>query len=220
MSKYKDKIAPEVDWSIEWWKRRHDKGYFQGMPQHAGWKLYDAMPGWFMEFVKPVPDDVALEIGCGYGEWMAPLSKLVRTVYGVDIHPVLLNAFNQRLGRMPNVHMHLTDGKSIPYPDGGFSIVYSISVFQHMPRATVHGYLKESVRMLMPGGRAAFHFRGADEGTGPYSADIVVDHDKLGRDFSVGWTMDEVSNAMRIANFPEREILDYGQSIIAIGSKK
>jgi SAM-dependent methyltransferase len=177
--------------AIAWWKRRHENVYFPTMDQHYNWRLYDAMPGWFTEAVKPVSSDDALEIGCGYGQWVAPLSKMVRSVAGFDIHQTLVDKFNEQLADFRNVTMKLGDGLTIPFADKSFSLVYSIAVFQHMPRSIVLNYFKEAARVLKTDGRAFMHFRFAD-GIGPYSDDIVADHRG---DWSVGWTEQQAIDA-------------------------
>jgi cyclopropane fatty-acyl-phospholipid synthase-like methyltransferase len=183
-----------TEWSIGWWRDRHRKGYFPAMEQHRNWRLYDAMPEWFMDLAKPTAHDRALEIGCGYGEWMAPLSALVASVDGFDIHPNLVAQFKQGMAEFENARMRLGDGRTIPF-EGPYSLIYSISVFQHMPRATVATYIDQSARLLGFEGRAVFHFRAAD-GDGPYSEDIYVNHSG---DFSVGWTLEEVTETVRAA---------------------
>jgi SAM-dependent methyltransferase len=180
-----------VKFAIEWWKNRHEIGYFPAMEQHLNWKVYEEIAPWFAEFAKPHAKDVALEIGAGYGQWMAPLSRLVASVYGFDIHPSLVLKAQESLQACPNAVMKLGDGTTIPFPARWFSLVYSISVFQHMPRAIVSGYLVEAERVLRTSGRAVFHFRHAD-GEGPYSEDIVDNHEG---DWSVGWTEGEAEAA-------------------------
>lgn len=198
--------------SLDWWRGRHEApdGYFPKMDQHFDWRLYDAPAPWFLKYAEPRPDDDALEVGCGYGQWMAPLAPMVRTVAGVDIHQTLVAKFAEKLAHIPNASMKLGDGTTLPFADDQFSLVYSISVFQHMPRAIVRGYFAEIARVMKPSGRAVVHFRGAD-GVGPYSEDIVENHTG---DFSVGWTLDEVATeAERVGLKVARA--EFGQSLIA-----
>jgi len=199
-----------VDYALGWWKNRHKQGYFPTMEQHWNWKLYDHLEPWFLEFAEPKADDVALEIGCGYGQWMAPLSKLVKAVYGFDIHESLVSKAAEKLLAFPNAHMVLGDGTSIPLIlRQPYALVYSISVFQHMPRDIVRMYLRETKRILAPNGRAVFHFRHAD-GKGPYSEDIVDQHKG---DWSVGWTEEEARQECSAAGLNVVRV-SKGQSLI------
>ncbi len=185
-------LTPEMtasEWSVAWWRRRHDEGYFPGMEWHAGWKACPYPPPQFLELVRPTVLDRVLEIGCGYGEWMVPASPHVGRICGIDVHATLAEKARELFARsgVANAEFRLSDGLTIPYDARTFTAVYAISVFQHIPRATVRGYFDETNRVLTPFGRVLFHFRLAD-GNGPYSDDISVDH---GGDFSTGWTADE-----------------------------
>lgn len=209
------KNDPASEFAIDWWKQRHAApgAYFPNMDQHKNWKLYDEMPNWFTSLALPEWRDTALEIGCGYGQWMWPMSELVHRVDGFDIHESLVWKFQEQFRALAraNVRMFLGDGLTIPF-DGPYSLVYSISVFQHMPRAIVHGYLKEIRRVLATDrGRALLHFRHAD-GVGEYSKDIGVNHSG---DWSVGWTLDEVTKATAAAGLKVKEAAA-SQSLIVL----
>ncbi len=108
--------------------------------------------------------------------------------------------------------MGLGDGLTIPQPAASYSLVYSISVFQHMPRAIVYGYLREAARVMRPGGRALFHFRHAD-GDGPYSEDITDNHTG---DFSVGWSLEEAAAACADAGLAIQESRSGGNSLLVL----
>ena len=202
-----------VDFSINWWKGRHEApdAYFPKMEQHWNWRLYEEMPGWFLKMAKPQPGDVVLEIGCGYGQWMAPLSKLVQWVDGFDIHPSLAVKFVEQMAAFRNTNMMVGNGTVIPFP-GPYSLVYSISVFQHMPRAIVYEYFKEIKRVLTPDGRALLHFRYADN-DGPYADDIVIDH---AGDWSVGWTKEEADAVCQETGLKITEHEAGGHSLIIL----
>lgn len=198
-------------WSLRTWKARHDAGYFPQSEQHRDWRVYEAMPPWFMELARPTASDVVLEIGCGYGEWMIPLAPHVRNVLGVDIHEEPIAKANSLFAerQILTAAAITNDGQTLPFGDELFSLVYSISVFQHLPRSIVAGYLRETRRVLAPGGRCVHHFRSA-ENVGPYptpATDIEVDHRG---DFSVGWTTGEVLEAGRAAELVDVAVHQVG----------
>jgi SAM-dependent methyltransferase len=204
-------------WSLRSWKARHDAGYFPESEQHRGWRVYEAMPDWFLEIARPKLSDYALEIGCGYGEWMIPLAQHVTAVVGVDIHEgPIAKARELFLERGVSCVAQVNDGLTLPFPDAEFSLVYSISVFQHLPRSIVQGYLRETARVLGPTGRAVHHFRNAAN-VGPYpplAKDIAPNHTG---DFSVGWTAGEVLDAGRDAGFAHVEVRDIGLFLVMVG---
>lgn len=209
--------SAKTQWSIEWWKGRHDRTYFPVMKQHKNWAIYEEMRPWFLENARPTKEDTALEIGCGYGEWMIPLSRLVKTVDGFDIHELLVRKAEEKFKEygVDNATMVLGNGFDIPYPDNRFSLVYSISVFQHMPRDTVVRYMEETVRVLQPKGRFFHYFRFAN-GIGPYSDDIEVEHTG---DFSVGWTEEEVKELAR-PHPVSFHIENMGDVVLLLGAKE
>jgi len=208
-----------VEWSLRTWKERHNRGYFPKSEQHRGWKIYDHVPKWLLEHGLPVRLDKVLEIGCGYGEWMIPLSPLVKELHGIDIHPGLASKSAEKFAEhgVQNCHFTLSDGLSVPYPDKTFDLVYSVTVFQHIPREIVHGYLKESDRVMAEGGRSLHHFRNANNvGNFPTPAkDITAYHTG---DFSCGWTAQEVYEAGMAVGW-KTEVIDDGLFLVLKGTR-
>jgi len=218
MSKNK-KEKEAIDWSLKSWKERHDNGYFPNSEQHMNWRVYASPPDWLIEHGKPTQNDDVLEIGCGYGEWMIPLSGMVKSVSGFDTHESPGSVANRKFSELgiKNCVWKLGEGTTVPFEDGSFSMVYSISVFQHLPRAIVRGYIKESARVLKKDGRCLHHFRNADN-IGPYpkpADDISANHTG---DFSVGWTEKEVREAMS-EHFNIVSVHDIGLFLIAIATQ-
>jgi SAM-dependent methyltransferase len=63
-------------------------------------------------------------------------------------------------GLPPGVRLHALSGRDLrPLPDGAFALAFSHLVFQHIEsEADIAGYLRETHRVLMPGGVAVLHF--------------------------------------------------------------
>lgn len=207
------------NYAIEWWKNRHKVGYFPKMDQHRDWRIYDAMPSWFVEHAQPKAVDHCLEIGCGYGEWMIPLSRTVRAVNGFDIHPSILEKAREKFVEYGVENCRVEEGNGLDIPvmtigagNHGYDLVYSISVFQHMPRSIVCRYMRAAREVLSLSGRVLFHFRFAGGG-GTWSEDIVENHR---RDWSVGWTVDQIRDAAREAGF-QGTVTVMGQFAIFVG---
>ena len=94
-----------------------------------------------------------LEIGCGVGRLLAPLSARVARVVGVDISEEMLGRARERCASLPNVELEQTDGRLDFLADGAFDFVFSHIVFQHLPRkAYAERYFREAFRVLAPGG--------------------------------------------------------------------
>ncbi|HEY2797362.1 MAG TPA: class I SAM-dependent methyltransferase [Thermoanaerobaculia bacterium] len=96
-----------------------------------------------------------LEIGCGMGRLLRPLSERVAAAVGVDLSEEMIARARAYCAGRPNVELHRTDGTgSLEFlSDASFDFVYSHIVFQHVPRkAYVQRYLREAARVLKPGG--------------------------------------------------------------------
>lgn len=98
--------------------------------------------------------DAALEIGCGPGRLMRPMSRHFAEIHGVDVSDEMIRLAEERLRGTPNAHPHHSSGSDLArFPDETFDFVYSYAVFQHIPsREVVFNYLRESRRVLKTGG--------------------------------------------------------------------
>ena len=98
--------------------------------------------------------DAALEIGCGPGRLMRPLSRHFTEIHGVDVSDQMIRLAQDRLRNTPNAHPHHSSGSDLSmFPDEKFDFVYSYAVFQHIPsRDVVFNYLREARRVLKTGG--------------------------------------------------------------------
>ncbi|MBI3471450.1 MAG: methyltransferase domain-containing protein [Candidatus Solibacter usitatus] len=96
----------------------------------------------------------ALEIGCGPGRLMLPMSWNFGEVHGVDVSDGMIRLATRLLQDTPNTFPRLTSGADLAsYGGEMFDFVYSYAVFQHIPsREVVFSYLREARRVLKPGG--------------------------------------------------------------------
>ncbi len=209
--------ATSIEWSLAKWQEMHDTGYFENLDGHRNWAIYDHIPYWFQELAPPERCDLALEIGAGYGEWMVPMVPYVEHVTGIDIHPTLVRVAREAfIEHEVDADFELSDGTTIPFDDESFTLVYCISVTQHVPREIVHGYLREAVRVLKPDGRVVFHFRNHDN-TGPHEA-MPLDLDENSTTLTCGWRAAEVREAGEAAGLIS-EVHDIGLFLILVGRK-
>ena len=107
-----------------------------------------------------------LEIGCGVGRLLEPLSAHFRSVYGVDVSGEMVRQGHARLARLPQVQVLEVDGSgSLPFAQGSFDFCFSYITFHHIPdKRVVHAYLAEAYRVLKAGGIFRFHTFGRLEG--------------------------------------------------------
>jgi ubiquinone/menaquinone biosynthesis C-methylase UbiE len=104
----------------------------------------------------------ALEIGCGPGRLMRPMSRHFAEIHGIDVADEMVALAREKLQDIPNAHVHVGDGSRLGiFGDGTFDFIYSYAVFQHIPsRDVVLEYLREVQRVLVPGGYARLQING------------------------------------------------------------
>jgi len=121
---------------------------------------------------RPLPKNLkALEIGCGPGRLMRPMSADFAEIHGTDVSDEMIRLAAEKLRDIPNAHLHHTGqaGLSI-FPDESFDFLYSYAVFQHIPsREVVFEYLTEARRLLKPGGILRCQINGLPETTARYT---------------------------------------------------
>jgi SAM-dependent methyltransferase len=109
----------------------------------------------------------ALEIGCGPGRLMRPMSAHFAEIHGVDVSDEMIGLAREKLRGIAHAHVHVTDGATLPmFADDFFDFVYSYAVFQHIPsREVVTEYFREIRRVLKPGGYARLQINGLARGS-------------------------------------------------------
>ena len=100
---------------------------------------------------------VVLEIGCGLGRLLRPLSGRVKEAHGVDISYEMVRQATEALQDCPNVLIQQTDGTLGQFSSEYFDFCFSYTVFQHISaKAAVLRYFHDSARVLKPGGLFRF----------------------------------------------------------------
>jgi SAM-dependent methyltransferase len=98
----------------------------------------------------------ALEVGCGIGRLMAPLSSRVRSVVGTDVSSGMISAATRRLEGFSNTSVQLTTGQNLSeFGSGSMDLVYSVDTFPYLVlsgQALVERHFREVQRVLRPGG--------------------------------------------------------------------
>jgi len=123
--------------------------------------LYRGLLGQLRRY--PIPDiplpqvtagESLLDIGCNWGRWsMAADQRGYRTV-GIDPGIAGVQAAYRvaaALGRGPS--FIVGDGRSLPFPDAAFDVVFSYSVLQHFSKADAKLSVNEAARVTKPGGK-------------------------------------------------------------------
>src|SRR5215211_6269214 len=113
-----------------------------------------------LEFAGDLPGrGRALEVGCGVGRDTAHLAEHFAQIDGVDVSETMVRLASER-GLPANVRLHVLSGRDLSaFGDDTFDYVFSHLVFQHISDdAVVENYLRETARVLTPGGIATLQF--------------------------------------------------------------
>jgi ubiquinone/menaquinone biosynthesis C-methylase UbiE len=117
--------------------------YSRSQPEWAQfleeWQLYGLNPA------------ACVEIGCGVGRMTMLLEKHFSRVHACDVSTAMIE-YARKACNPAIVSFHLTDGLSIPLPDGSVTAGFSTIVFQHFhdPKEGMR-YFHELFRVMAPG---------------------------------------------------------------------
>lgn len=128
-------------------------------------RLWRSMAGPLRELPIPkipiAPGDggLLLDIGCGWGRWMAAAARRGYVPVGIDIQ---LDAARATLRVLRSLGLRgyvvVGDLRSLPFAPDVFAAVWSFSVLQHAHRKSVAGCLDGIQRCLKPGGFVELEF--------------------------------------------------------------
>jgi len=91
-----------------------------------------------------------LEIGCGMGRIMIPMSKIFGEVFGVDISPKMIKLGKEFFKNTPNCKTYVNKGSDLSmFPNDHFDFCFTEKVFRHIPdKKIIKKYFNEVSRIL------------------------------------------------------------------------
>lgn len=97
----------------------------------------------------------ALDFGCGAGRLTLPLARRAERVVACDIAPTMLvhARANAEKAGLHNI-TYVGSDHLRTLPDGGFTFICSLLVFQYIPRSLGYDTMRTLLRLLAPGGIA------------------------------------------------------------------
>jgi len=98
-----------------------------------------------------------LDFGCGVGRLSQALAEYFDEVYGVDIAPSMVELAREynKYGDKCKYYLNSADNLNI-FPDNTFDFIYSNITLQHIEPRYTRNYIKEFLRILVPGGLLVF----------------------------------------------------------------
>jgi SAM-dependent methyltransferase len=141
-----------------------------------------------------------LEIGCGTGRLLEPLTKHFDNVFGVDVSGEMVRRGRERLAHLPHVRLVEIDGLGkLPFADESFNFCFSYITFHHIPiKSVVRSFINESHRVLKGAGVARWHFFGRPAGILASIRESVTHKDTWR---GCKFTLPEIMAAVRAAGF-------------------
>lgn len=92
------------------------------------------------------PGDLVLDNGCGNGRFAAWNADNVDMMIGSDPATLFADAAAARVALVK------ADARVLPFADGSIDKAFSIDVLEHFPLDVIETYLRETARVLRPGG--------------------------------------------------------------------
>lgn len=103
--------------------------------------------------------DVVLEVGVGVGRLAKFIAQLVMEFHGMDISRNMVDVARFRLADLDNVFLYAHQDSNLSiFPDNKFDAVYFQVVLIHLDRLDAFHYMRETLRVLKPGGRVYMQF--------------------------------------------------------------
>lgn len=106
-----------------------------------------------VEFAKPQPADLVLDVACGPGAFVLAIAPRVKFARGIDLTEEMLRQARQfqTQRHISNVAFDCGEAEQLPYPDASFDLVSSQMSFHHISKPPL--VLREMIRVAKPEGR-------------------------------------------------------------------
>jgi len=137
-------------------------------------------------------DAVYLEVGSGDCEVAAAVAKLVKKAYAMDVSKVIASGMEE----ISNLEVIITDGITIPVPEGSIDIAYSDQLMEHLHPDDALAQLKNIFSVLKPGGSY-----------------LCVTPNRLSGPHDVSRTFDGVATGLHLKEYSISELLEIFEEV-------
>jgi len=157
-------------------------------------------------YLEPHAGMSVLDIGCGTGNYSLALAREGLKVTGVDISPAMLASARAKAeAEGLAVEFLQADAGQLPFPDNCFDGVLSVSALEFLP--DLAAALRESYRVLKPGGRLVVGVIGRDSDWDRYYTEKARRDSKSVFNQTRLYTLEELRGAMPGGSIRARAVL-------------
>lgn len=106
-----------------------------------------------IDLVQIKPNDVVLEMGCGFGRSLPFLHNRSKNLYAVDISEAMIEAAKENYTHLEGINFFVTESENTPFENNFFDVIVCYASFDAMYQEKA---IKEFNRILKPNGKLLF----------------------------------------------------------------
>jgi len=157
-------------------------------------------------FIQDCDFSSVIDLAAGHGRNTRLLASKAARLLVLDIQAANIEICRRRFAGHQNVECAVNNGYDLrPAQDGAFTLLYCFDSMVHFEKEVVRSYLRDTLRVLRPGGRGFFHHSNYTDGhdwrTNPHSRNY------MSRELFVSYALAE---GLRIAR---QVVFDWGDCI-------
>lgn len=154
-------LEKSVEVVAEAWK---DSPYYEDAERWT-WFFWDETRAFRPWFDRLDPRNI-LELACGHGRHSEVVAPMAPALTVMDVHQENIDACRRRLAGFSSVTFIQNDGYDYqPVADASITSIFCYDAMVHFSADLIESYLRDSARVLVPGGMALFHHSNHDAGT-------------------------------------------------------
>lgn len=133
-----------------------EKKFFDSVTSESPWTTFNKngqreIFSLFEQKVQPKKGEIAVDMGCGTGEFTEQLAQYGLKVYGIDIAKNLVEICKKKYAQNPNMIFEEQDIEHTNFKENSVDIIFLGGVLHHFPKR--EKVFKEAFRILKKNGR-------------------------------------------------------------------
>ena len=107
-----------------------------------------------LDYLKPCPSDIILDVGCGPGEQLINLSPTIKYGYGIDLSDEMIKVAKERSQNCRNLSFQISSADALPtgFYSSGITKIYSNYALHHLSDDLKFKSIDSFSKILLPGG--------------------------------------------------------------------